>query len=62
MLVFQTFEDTTLTDVVTVKKDSIIGKLRGLKPVQKLHDWTKDPITQQPVNRFYLSNHFLLAD
>ncbi len=53
MLVFQTFEDTTLTDLRYSKKtEKLKERINSMTSVQRLQRWAKDPVTQQPVSHF----------
>ena len=49
MLVFQTFEDTSLTDITSHTQVKMAReKIASLAPVQSLNAWARDPVTLQP--------------
>lgn len=60
MLVYQTFEDTTLTDVKNLDALNRLSTHASWKHVRRINKWSEDPITKQPVS--YSSYSFLIAD
>ena len=47
MLAYQTFESTSLTDVVKKRKGRLVDRLKTLKPIKRLEEWAVDPVTLQ---------------
>eukprot|EP01039_Chlorochromonas_danica_P000430 gene431-464_t len=48
MLVYQTFEDTTLTDVKNLDALNRLSTHASWKHVRRINKWSEDPITKQP--------------